>query len=147
VKQPRDLRQAPRLGATRFSKGDRAKIQPPCKTLKGREEWRIKKRKKEGKREKEKAYQFEDNKEQIIDNKRPLATVAITRDTENNGADRSKHENEGDAPGNIRLGLAKLVGEIGHGQGNGEKVKRVPGLAEAKKLAAMKPRLLLAELG
>lgn len=75
-------------------------------------------------------YQFKDNKEQIVDDKRPLAAVAIAGNTEQYGADRPKHEHESDAPGNVRLGLAKLLGKVGNGQGDGEEVERIPGLKE-----------------
>ncbi len=84
------------------------------------------------------AYQFQSNKEHIINDKGPLAAVAIAGDTEKDGADGTKHENKGDAPSNVRLGLVKLRGEVGNGQGDGEEVKGIPGLR------AGEPRVWLA---
>lgn len=77
------------------------------------------------------AYQFEDNKEEVVDDKRPFASVAITGNTKYGGADRSEHEHQGDAPCNVRVCLAKLLGQVSDGERDGEEVKGIPGLEQA----------------
>ena len=73
-------------------------------------------------------YQFEADKQNIVDDERPFATIAVGRDTKDDGTNRTEHEHEGDTPRNIRVGLAKLLRETADGQGDGEEVKGVPGL-------------------
>lgn len=73
-------------------------------------------------------YQLKHDEEKVVDDKGPLASVPITSDTEQDGANRSEHEHEGDAPGDVRLSLAKLLGQVRNGQRNGEEVERIPRL-------------------
>ncbi|KAG7119033.1 hypothetical protein HYQ46_011007 [Verticillium longisporum] len=65
---------------------------------------------------------------QVIDDKRPLATVSIGGDTKDDGAHRTEHEHQRDAPRDVRLRLAKLLGQLRNGQGNGEEVESIPRL-------------------
>lgn len=95
---------------------------------------RFKKKKKERKKTRRGiwAYQFENNKEEVVDDKRPFASVAITGNTKDGGTDRSEHEHQGDAPCNVRVCLAKLLGQVSDGERDGKEVKGIPGLEQAR---------------
>jgi hypothetical protein len=73
-------------------------------------------------------YQFERNEEQVVNNKGPFATVSISSNTKGDGSNRSEHEHKRDAPGNVRLGLSKVLSQVGDGQRNGEEIKGIPSL-------------------
>lgn len=73
-------------------------------------------------------YQFEDDEKQVVDNKGPLATVTIGRETENDRAHRSQHEDERDTEGNIGNAFVELLGKVGCGQRDGEEVESIPSL-------------------
>lgn len=73
-------------------------------------------------------YQLKHDEEEVVDDKGPLASVPITSDTERDRANRSEHEHEGDAPCNVRLRLAKILGQVRNGQRHGEEVERIPRL-------------------
>lgn len=75
------------------------------------------------------AYQLENDKENVVDNKGPLAAVAITGNTKGNGANRAEHEHEGNAPGNVGGLFAKVAGQVADGEGHGEEVEGIPGLS------------------
>lgn len=57
-------------------------------------------------------YKFEDNKEEVVDDERPLATVSIGSDTEDDGTEGPEHEHQRNSPGYVCLGLAKIFGEL-----------------------------------
>ncbi len=109
---------------------DRGWRPPHAKTGSGRKGnwanfWRLKRDQVAGK-----THQLERDKERIVDDKGPFAAIAIGGNTKEDGADRAEHENEGDAPGDVRLGLVKGLGQAAHGEGDGEEVKGVPGLRQ-----------------
>ncbi|EEQ41340.1 hypothetical protein CLUG_05467 [Clavispora lusitaniae ATCC 42720] len=69
------------------------------------------------------------NQKRQVDDVGPFSAVAVTPVAENNGAHRTQHKHQGDAPRDV---LHRLVERLGHGlcvQGNSEKVKGVPGPA------------------
>ena len=70
--------------------------------------------------------QLEDDEEDVVDDKGPLATISIGGDTEYRGSDRSEHEDEGDAPGDVGVGLAEGLGQVCDCEGDGEEVEGVP---------------------
>lgn len=74
------------------------------------------------------AYQFENDKEQVVDDKGPLAAVAITGDTKGDGADGTEHQDEGNTPGDVGLGFSKSFGQATDGKGDGKEVEGIPGL-------------------
>ena len=73
-------------------------------------------------------YQLKNDEKHVVDNEGPFPAVAIGRDTEQAGADRTEHEHEGDAPGDVRVVLAESLCKLANGQRDGEEIKRVPGL-------------------
>jgi hypothetical protein len=60
----------------------------------------------------------------------PLSPISIGSDTENGAADRSEHEDQRDAPGDLSCGLIKRLGQVRDGQGHGEEVEGIPGPRE-----------------
>ena len=71
--------------------------------------------------------QLEDDEEEVVDDKGPLATISICSDTEYGGSDRSEHEDEGDSPGDVCIGLAEGLGQVCDSEGDGKEVEGVPG--------------------
>lgn len=57
-------------------------------------------------------HQFENNKEQVIDDERPLATVAISGNTKDDGPDGSQHEHKRDTPGDVGDVFPKRLSQI-----------------------------------
>lgn len=52
--------------------------------------------------------QFEGNEQDVVQDERPFSTPSIGRDTECNGTDGSKHQHEGNSPGDVRRLLAEV---------------------------------------
>lgn len=77
-------------------------------------------------------YKFEDNKQQVVDNKRPFTAIAVRSDSKGNGTDRSEHQHQGDSPRNVSVCAAKVFCQVRHGQGDGKEVKCVPSLSDVK---------------
>lgn len=48
-------------------------------------------------------YKLNHDKQKIVHNKGPLATVSIGKDTKDNGADGPEHKHESDCPGDVSL--------------------------------------------
>src|SRR3569833_237018 len=92
------------------------------------------------KKKRKNTYQLESDKEDVVDHKRPLAAVAISGDAKDDGADRPEHQHQRDAPGDVRVGLAELLGEVGRGQRNGEEVKGIPRLSGISQDGSSTPR-------
>ena len=59
--------------------------------------------------------QLQDDKEDIVENKRPLSSVSVGEETENNGTNGAKHQDQCDAPCDFGICLAKLLRQRLHG--------------------------------
>jgi hypothetical protein len=72
--------------------------------------------------------ELEHDEEDIIDDERPLPTISIGRDTEDDGPDGAEHQHQRDAPCDLGIGLIERDREVRDGQADGEEIERVPGL-------------------
>ena len=66
------------------------------------------------------------NEEHVVHDEGPFASVPIGCDTENDGADGSEHQHEGDTPCDLRRRFTELLCEFGDGQGDGEEIEGIP---------------------
>lgn len=73
-------------------------------------------------------YQFENNKEEVVDDKGPFSSISITGNTKDGRAHRSEHENKSDTPCNILLRLIERLAQTSDGQRNAEEVEGIPSL-------------------
>lgn len=71
--------------------------------------------------------QFQHDEENIVDDERPLASITISRKTESDGADRSQHEYESNAPSNVCFADIKRLGDIQCSERYCEEVEGIPG--------------------
>lgn len=56
----------------------------------------------------------------------PFSTITISSNTEDDGTDRSKHEHEGNSPGDIDGSLLEGGSQWSDGQRHGEEVESIP---------------------
>lgn len=89
-------------------------------------------------------YKLQDDEQQVVHNKGPLAAVAVGRNTKGDGADGAEHEHQRDSPGDVRIGLLERLGEILDRQRDGEEVKGVPRLSSGPVVSPPAPASCLA---
>lgn len=73
-------------------------------------------------------YKLENDKEDVVHNKRPLPPVAVSRDTEGDCSNGPEHQHERDAPRDFCRRAIELLGERRDCEGHGEEIERVPRL-------------------
>lgn len=86
--------------------------------------------------------QFQHDKQEVINDKGPLATPAIGSDSKCNGAHGPEHQHQGDAPGDVGDGFVECLCKIGGSQGHGEEIEGIPSPAGKSNL---EPRLVMAQ--
>lgn len=74
----------------------------------------------------ETSTELKDDEENVVGDERPLASISVSSDTEDDGTNRTKHKNQGDTPSNVGIGLVESGGERSDGERNGEEVKGIP---------------------
>lgn len=71
--------------------------------------------------------QLENDEENQVDDIRPLPTIPICCNPEDDRANGPKHEHKRDAPGNVSCRALESFRKVRDGQGDGEEVKSIPG--------------------
>lgn len=78
----------------------------------------------------ESAAQLDDDEEELVDDEGPFPAIAIRGNTEDDGANGSEHQHEGDTPGDVGDGFVKCFSQLSGGQGDGEEIEGIPSPAE-----------------
>jgi len=73
---------------------------------------------------------LEDDEENVVQDEGPLSSIAIGSNTKGDCANAPEHQHKCDSPGDIGVGLAKLLCQIGQRQRNSEEVKGIPSPTE-----------------